>query len=463
MERRLSDGVVRHAAGSLTAEEAAAIYARDQLLWMQLPASTAHPQSLPAKGSKRCKRPSDPAAEGAARPRLLGASVEPALAELYARHPAAYTPKFHVENAAGSDAAQLTAPACFDPPSEGEGGRKGGSSGARGRARAAAAALAPPPRFYVSTILNNVDSAVDDFLSAAPSPPAGLFADATYDDGLWLFVGRNPCRSSADDGAPAPPSEATGTHDQGLDNGGAKNGRRHGKRRRVEAASGNKSDAPSTNDEEGEALAGRAEHTDDVDHTGTWHIQLCGTKTWELRPATDAPVWGDTPPTLTPKLPGAVKARGGRVVLRLVVEEGDLLMVNTRAWWHKTEIAPQRSFKGLSVSFARDWYDGALPPPPAPGGEKRNDCELDPRLYAPCDLDEGDIALDSADVPESLPRATDPNCEVVGAEVDGEVEVVLMALRPIAEGEPLTVAPDSDGEYEEVEVDLETGELVRLE
>ena len=56
----------------------------------------------------------------------------------------------------------------------------------------------------------------------------------------------------------------------------------------------------------------------------------------------------------------------------------------------------------------------------------------------------------------------DPNCELVDGEEDGEEELVLVALRAVAAGEPLTVAAGADGEYEEWELDPATGEVVRV-
>jgi hypothetical protein len=38
-------------------------------------------------------------------------------------------------------------------------------------------------------------------------------------------------------------------------------------------------------------MSGRAEHTDKVKHHGTWHVQLCGSKTWYIRPDPAAPEW----------------------------------------------------------------------------------------------------------------------------------------------------------------------------
>ena len=42
--------------------------------------------------------------------------------------------------------------------------------------------------------------------------------------------------------------------------------------------------------------------------------------------------------------------------LRIKVEQGDVLVINTKAWYHQTDIEVQRCEDGLSCSFARDWY-----------------------------------------------------------------------------------------------------------
>jgi hypothetical protein len=51
----------------------------------------------------------------------------------------------------------------------------------------------------------------------------------------------------------------------------------------------------------------------------------------------------------------------------------------------------------------------------------------------------------------------EPNCELLH---DGD-NVSLRALQAITEGEIFCILPDEDQEYDEVEVDLVTGELQR--
>ena len=87
---------------------------------------------------------------------------------------------------------------------------------------------------------------------------------------------------------------------------------------------------------------------------------------------------------------------------------------------------------------------------------------LDPRMFAKRTVGPGAILLHGEQLPEDLPRSRDPNCELVDGEEDGEEELVLVALRAVAAGEPLTVAAGADGEYEEWELDPATGEVVRV-
>jgi hypothetical protein len=37
------------------------------------------------------------------------------------------------------------------------------------------------------------------------------------------------------------------------------------------------------------------------------------------------------------------------------MRQGDLLLINTRAWWHRTDIETQDD-EGFSMSYARDFY-----------------------------------------------------------------------------------------------------------
>jgi hypothetical protein len=100
-------------------------------------------------------------------------------------------------------------------------------------------------------------------------------------------------------------------------------------------------------------LQGRPEHTDAVDHSGTWHVQLSGLKTWHIRPVESAPEFEGCPPDCGDDELEGVKEGGGGYVVEC--EAGDLLLINTRAWWHRTTLPVQ---EGNSVSYARDFYLG---------------------------------------------------------------------------------------------------------
>ena len=92
--------------------------------------------------------------------------------------------------------------------------------------------------------------------------------------------------------------------------------------------------------ESGEWLSGRKEHTDSIEHDGTFHYQLLGKKLWNLRPTLELRERCDRDHDMT--------------LLdnyEVLVEEGDVFVINTKLWWHQTEIPP-----GWSVSYARDLY-----------------------------------------------------------------------------------------------------------
>jgi len=97
-------------------------------------------------------------------------------------------------------------------------------------------------------------------------------------------------------------------------------------------------------------LFGRAEHTDSVEHAGTWHIQCSGTKTWFVRPLDDLQLWSaagcSRPQIGTPADPD------GQRRLEVRCEQGDLLIISTRLWWHQTQIPFSSS---PSLSIARDF------------------------------------------------------------------------------------------------------------
>jgi hypothetical protein len=208
--------------------------------------------------------------------------------------------------------------------------------------------------------------------------------------------------------------------------------------------------------------------------------------------------------------------------LKCSVQEGDLFVLDTRAWYHRTEL-PASGVN--SISIARDFF---LPfsltsPRDVKQGEvildeedlpddfgdisaskDASNCALveveeddeeeprivliatkdisqgeelvlcqqeedeeeenapegvDPRAIASQDWENGDIVLCAEEIPEDLPRSLDPNCTLEHS-TEG---VCVRSICSIATGDVYTLYPDSDGEYEEVEVDLGTGEMKRLD
>jgi hypothetical protein len=191
--------------------------------------------------------------------------------------------------------------------------------------------------------------------------------------------------------------------------------------------------------------------------------------------------WGGDPPTLSHKT-GAEKGPNGGWRLRIRVGAGEMLFINTRLWWHRTEIEEQTGGpKGLSISYARDFYldsseddedededgDGQndedeAGEADASGALKANAPDtLDPRMRAKQDTAAGGTLLRGEEIPEGLPCSVEANCEIF--EEGEQAERVLVALRAVCVGEALTIAAREDEEYDEWELDPNTGEMVRID
>ncbi|OEU07353.1 hypothetical protein FRACYDRAFT_251159 [Fragilariopsis cylindrus CCMP1102] len=286
-------------------------------------------------------------------------------------------------------------------------------------------------------------------------------------------------------------------------------------------------------------MIGRAEHVDEVTHSGTYHIQIAGTKTWWIRPHPDCSF-------LNEELSSLVSSSSSSSLdntnhnnnsncfsrMKINVEEGDVFVLNTKIWYHNTELeytptklspsnnnnnnneSNSNSSSGgeWSISIAQDFYL----PVPCPkdvskgdmgecnndddndsdnDGEKialialRNIIEGESLSIAFDDQDGGDDQLGNANeqidpriiseqywttnqivlrgenrIPNDLPRSYEPNCELIEIDDtdggDGNVCLALRALMDIPIGGVFCISPDDDEEYEEVEVDLGTGELV---
>jgi hypothetical protein len=185
------------------------------------------------------------------------------------------------------------------------------------------------------------------------------------------------------------------------------------------------------------ALSGRPEHTDKIQHSGTWHAQLAGTKNWRVRPASGES-WPAGP---APQ----VSARGGALVFS--VSPGDVLLINTRLWLHATTVPATVDHEkdGLCFSAARDFYDLAYGRPSAEaccgmesasmGGAEVDMSNLDD-TWATSNIARGTVI--STDRSVKLPTSKMPNCAWIRGGRAGK-QWQLVALRPIASGESMSV------------------------
>lgn len=168
----------------------------------------------------------------------------------------------------------------------------------------------------------------------------------------------------------------------------------------------------------GRALRGRPEHTDAIQHSGTWHVQLKGEKVWTVRPTAE----------LQRQAPSL---KGGKPV-KIHCREGDVLCINTRLWWHKTHIPAGCK---LSISVARDMYlDGTRP-----GACDMTNAE---GHYAVRPIQKGAIIFTEDNAPQlQLPRSSSSNCGVREGQ-DGRL--VVAAKRAIRKGEWFSISESEE-------------------
>lgn len=172
-------------------------------------------------------------------------------------------------------------------------------------------------------------------------------------------------------------------------------------------------------------LLGRPEHTDAIAHSGTWHLQLLGSKVWNLRPTAE----------LKRK---AARALRGSGALKVRCEVGDVLCVNTRLWWHHTHLPGSCK---MSASVARDmWLDGRKTAP----------CDMTnvDGHYATRCISAGTVLFTEDNAPDvALPRNTSSKSNCGLRELpNGSMAVV--ATRRIPKGDWFTMS-DSEAEEEE--------------
>ncbi|KAJ1627509.1 hypothetical protein T492DRAFT_1024066 [Pavlovales sp. CCMP2436] len=185
-------------------------------------------------------------------------------------------------------------------------------------------------------------------------------------------------------------------------------------------------------------LPGRPEHTDELSHDGTWHFQLSGRKLWRLRP--------------TDELLNSTRCALGPA--EVMCAPGDVILINTRLWWHSTELPPSEGGRtrgtspALSISYARDFRLRGLAAGGAAGGSDGSDAgdmtNVD-GLFATEAIRKGTAILTADEMPDvELPVSADPNCEVREDARTGQL--VLVAKRNIASGTFFTIPADSDEE-----------------
>jgi hypothetical protein len=191
-----------------------------------------------------------------------------------------------------------------------------------------------------------------------------------------------------------------------------------------------------------EAMDGRPEHTDAITHDGTWHFQLSGKKRWLIRATAE----------LNNRLSDLGLPLPSPEALQVDCDEGDVIVVNTKLWFHHTVIPPQGR---PSVSYARDFSMGnnSLVGAASKVGGMTN---LD-GLYATNDIAEGTIIFTESDLPdcEIHRSSTDPNCEVVPL-ADGTN--ALVSTRVISAGEFFAMAESSEDEGSQEEDGESEGE-----
>jgi hypothetical protein len=179
------------------------------------------------------------------------------------------------------------------------------------------------------------------------------------------------------------------------------------------------------------ALRGRPEHTDAVPHDCTWHEQVDGTKTWHLRP-TDS----------LAKVSEVAKRGVGGVDIH--VHDGDIIIVDTKAWWHCTSVPSQ---PGISMSYARDLYVNR----PAPG--ESDMVNLD-GVWAQKSISAGEVVFTEHDLPDAeLQRGSNPNCELVElqGDEDGTSCMAVMTTQSVKAGEFFVLAEDSTESTDDAE------------
>ena len=224
-------------------------------------------------------------------------------------------------------------------------------------------------------------------------------------------------------------------------------------------------------------LRGRPEHTDSVSHDGTWHYQLSGQKIWYLRPTMELISLMESKGEINKDELESWKSsasqrpavsdieslgkdefeRRGRV--KIICQEGDVLLLNTRLWWHETIIPVQplnhNNQSIPSVSYARDIHLFNT------FEELSKECNKDEAmtnvdgLYAADAINSGTILFREESMPDcELHRSRiNPNCEIVDVEDEnGNISGAIISSRDIKAGEFFCVMESSDSDSSDSDI-----------
>lgn len=238
-------------------------------------------------------------------------------------------------------------------------------------------------------------------------------------------------------------------------------------------------------------LVGRPEHTDSITHDGTWHYQLSGTKIWRIRPTkellnmihdddavdTEQKKSTNKKRKLSESDDVQINANAGdeeeKDYIEVECKQGDILLINTRLWWHSTLIPTQDDVP--CISYARDIYfvrsknatttmtaetsdkseEGDDSNEEGDDSNKQSSMTNIDGTYAAEDIEASTVLFTEHTMPDcELHRSkTDPNCQLVELEDEatGEIYMAVVSLRDIKAGEFFCIAESDDDEEEENE------------
>ncbi|CAM9773899.1 unnamed protein product, partial [Heterosigma akashiwo] len=225
-------------------------------------------------------------------------------------------------------------------------------------------------------------------------------------------------------------------------------------------------------------LLGRPEHTDSVIHDGTWHYQLSGTKIWRLRPTTELmnhlkqhkqeQVSGTKRKIDDTNTNANESNKSENNYIEVECKQGDIIVLNTRLWWHSTVIPAQNV---PCISYARDIYfpdSVAAKAMVQEDGSNNNSMDQSSMTnidgtYAAEDIEAETIIFTEHTMPncEMHRSKIDPNCQVVELEDEetGGSYMAVVSLRDIKAGEFFCVMEsDDDAEGEDMDGDEEVEE-----